>query len=186
MRTRKTITWGVFIAIMVGCLGIIGVAGASLIGCTTATVSEPSVCDEFDLGSLPASPVSVTLPPTTFSHQVDFSGPISKLQSVTNNLTTNVSQLTMSNNGDLNWLSEVDVTIQSGSMPAAPFAVYMASGDPGQEVSMQIKMDSATILQYLSQPATLTFTVQGMTPTQPVNFTNSMCVAVSGSFSKSL
>lgn len=186
MRTRKIITWGVFIAIMAGCLGIIGMAGATMVGCATATVSEPSVCDEFNLGSLPASPVSVTLPPTSFSHQVDFSGPISKIQSVANNLTTNVSQLTMSNNGDLNWLSEVDVSIQSGSLPSAPFAVYMANGDPGPEVAMQIKMDSPTILQYLSQPATLTFTLQGMSPTQPVTFTNSMCVAVSGSFSKSL
>lgn len=185
--TRPNVLRGIFGLVMGGCLTIIGVATAAyLSGCTSATVTEPSVCDQFDLGSLPASPVSVTLPPTSFSHQVDFSGPISKLQSVADSLTTNISQLTMSNNGDLNWLSEVDVSIQSSGMPQAPLAVYMASGDPGSEVTLQIKMDSATILQYLSQPATLTFTVSGMTPTQPVNFTNNMCVSVSGHFSKSL
>lgn len=161
-------------------------ATLSMTGCVSATVSDPSVCDTFDLGSIPASPVSVSLPPTTFSHQVDFSGVVSKIGDVANNIKTNVSQLTMNNNGDLNWVSQVNVSIQSGDMPQALFATYTANGDPGAEVQLQIQMDSATIFQYLQQPATLSFTITGMTPTQPVDFTNTMCVAVSGSFSKSL
>jgi hypothetical protein len=170
----------------ISCIAFACLLSLAMTGCLSAQVAEPSVCNQFDLGTLPTTPVSIALPPTSFSVPVDFSGPISKLNSVADNLTTNVSQMTMSNNGDLNWLSQVDVTIQSGSLPSAAFATYTATKDPGPEVTLQIKMDSATILQYLSQPATLTFTVQGMTPTQPVNFTGNMCVAVSGSFHKSL
>lgn len=163
------------------------IATVSMIGCASATVTEPSVCDTVMLGSVPASPVGgVPLPPQTFTTNFDFSGVVSKVTDVADNVTTNVNQLTMDNNGDLNWVSEVDVSVSASDMPAVPFAQYKSNGDPGPEVKLDILMPSNEILQYLSQPITLTFTVNGTSPTQNVNFTNTMCVAVSGQFNKSL
>ncbi|MGH2481373.1 MAG: hypothetical protein ACRDHW_17100, partial [Ktedonobacteraceae bacterium] len=71
-------------------------------------------------------------------------------------------------------------------MPSAPLASYTSSGDPGPEVNMTILMDSATILRYLSKPATLTFTLSGTAPTQSITFRRTMCVEVSVQVSKSL
>lgn len=175
MRTNKIKIGGLLIAVM------------ALVGCTSATVTEPSACDTLMLGSIPASPVGgVALPPVTFSSNFDFSGVISKVKAVSDNITTNVNQLTMDNNGDLNWVSQVDVSIQAPGMQSVPFAQYKSNGDPGAEVALNILMDSGTMLAYLSQPITLTFTVQGTAPTQAVTFTNTMCVSVSGQFNKSL
>lgn len=190
MKTRKIIGWVALTSVMIGCLVILALAGASLVGCATATIDEPSVCDTVSLGSIPASPVAgVPLPPQTFTSKFDFSDTIGKIGDVADNLTTNVNQLTMNNNGDLQWVSEVDVTVTGDSpdTPEAPFAVYKSDGsDPGQVVLVQVQMDSANILKYLRHPVTLKFTVTGTSPTQDVNFTNTMCVEVSGEVSKSL
>lgn len=169
-----------FLGVLLPCL---------MIGCVSATVDEPSVCTTVSLGSIPASPFpGITLPPTSFSDSMDFSGAVSKLTDVASNLTANVSNLSMSNNGDLDWMSEVNVSIASSDMPSAAFASYTAptNGKPGTTVDMKILMDSSTLLKYLEHPITLTFTVSGTAPTQSVTFMNTMCVAVSGKFSKSL
>jgi hypothetical protein len=113
----------------------------------------------------------------------------SNVSDVADKLTLDVSKLVLNNNGDLNWLYEVDVSIagNSSDTPEAPFATYHSNGNnPGSEVSVSVLMDNNTILRYLSEPITLTFTVSGTAPTTPVNFTNTMCVAVSGQFNKSL
>lgn len=189
--TRPNVLRGIFALVMAGALTILGLAtAASLSGCATATIDEPAACDTVMLGSVPASPVAgVPLPPQTFTSNFDFSGTIKKIGDVADNLTTNVSQLTMNNNGDLQWVSRVDVTVSGGTpdTPEAPFATYVSNGgDPGPVVTVQVQMDSATILKYLSNPVTLKFTVNGTAPTQAVNFTNTMCVDVSGQVSKSL
>lgn len=187
MRTRKILTWTAFWAVMAGCLVILGLAGATLVGCATATIDEPAACDTVTLGTVPASPVAgVTLPPQTFTSNFDFSDTVKKVSDIADSLTTNVSQLTMNNNGDLQWVSRVDVSIAADGMTPQPFASYVSNGDPGQVVSLNILMDSGTILNYLEKPITLTFTVNGTAPTQTVNFMNTMCVDVSGHVSKSL
>jgi len=189
MRTRKLIGTVAVATVMTGCAIILALAGASLIGCATATIDEPAACDTVSLGTVPASPVAgVPLPPQTFTSNFDFSGTIKKIGDVADNLSANVSQLTMNNNGDLQWVSQVDVTVTGDSQdtPEAPFASYTSNGDPGQQVTVNVKMDQGTILKYLEHPITLKFTVNGTAPTQTVNFTNTMCVDVSGSVSKGL
>lgn len=164
----------------------------AMTGCFSATVSDNSVCDSINLGTPPSFPVSVPanvpLPPQTFSSSMDFSSSISKLSDVANNLTVNVSNLNLSNNGDLTWISTLDVSISADGMPSVPFASYenVSGTDPGPEVSMKVLIDSGTLLSYLEHPITLTFTVNGTIPTQTVSFENTMCVAISGKFSKSL
>jgi len=163
-----------------------------LVGCIDANVSDPSICDTFDLGTPPSFPVSVPigvpLPTQTFTSNMDFSSSISKLSDVANNLTVNVSNLNLSNNGDLAFITTMDVSISAVGMPSVPFASYTntTGSNPGPEVSMKVLVDSSTLLSYLEHPVTLTFTVNGTIPTKTVSFENTMCVAVSGKFSKSL
>lgn len=188
--TRPNVLRGIFALVMAGALTILGLAtAASLSGCATATINEPDVCYTVSLGTVPASPVAgLPLPPQTFSTNFDFSDPLNKVGDIANNLSANVSQLTMSNDGDLQWVSEVDVTVTGQNLPTADFATYTSSGsDPGQSVSVAVKMDQPTLLKYLTAgPITLAFTVKGTAPTQTVNFMNTMCVDVSGQVSKSL
>ena len=188
--TRPNVLRGIFGLTMGGCLVILGLAAAACLnGCATATIDEPDVCYTVSLGTVPASPVAgVPLPPQTFTTNFDFSDTLNKVGDIASNLSANVSQLTMSNNGDLQWVSEVDVTIGASGMPSSPFATYTSNGSsPGQSVSMAVHMDQPTLLKYLTQgPITLSFTVKGTAPTQTVNFMNTMCVDVSGQVSKSL
>lgn len=162
----------------------------AMTGCFSATISDNSICDTFNLGTPPSFPVavdeSIPLPPQTFSSQMDFSSSISKLSDVANNLMVNVSNLELSNNGDLTWISSLDVSISAAGMPSVPFASYTGTGaNPGPEVSMRVLINSSTLLSYLEHPITLTFTVYGTIPTKTVSFENTMCVAVSGKFNKS-
>lgn len=160
----------------------------TLIGCVRLDLND-DVCDTQTLGTIPASPVSgVILQPTTFPPvSFDFSATINKIDSVSDQLIVNVSRMLITNNGDINWLKEVDVSIASANMPEAPFASYRSTGtDPGDKISVDVQMDSTTLLRYLSAPITLNFTMSGMAPTQSVKLMNTVCLSVDGKFNKSL
>jgi hypothetical protein len=159
-----------------------------LAGCVSATVTEPDVCDTASLGTIPASPVGgLNLPPVTFTTpSEDYSTVVSKVQSVASNLSADVSQLTIDNNGDLDWVTSVSVTINGPDM-SVPLATYASDGQtPGSELVLDVVLDQATLLGLLAQPFTLTFTISGTAPTQSVTLTNTLCVGLSGKFSKSL
>ena len=88
-----------------------------LMACINLTVGVPAVCDTLALGTVPGSPVAnITLPPTSFSSKMDFSGAVSGLDSISNTVKADISQLTINNAGDLSWISEVDVSISTDSM----------------------------------------------------------------------
>ena len=158
-----------------------------MIGCVNATVEDSSLCQTVSLANIPAAPVAgITVPPVSFSTDFDYSNTISKIGNVANNLTVNITQLTVNSQADMSWVSTVDVSIQSSTLPEVPFATYTYSNDPGNQVSMQPHMDAATVLQYLSNPVVLTFTVSGTSQTQAMDLTSTMCLSVSGHFSKSL
>ena len=158
----------------------------------SATVSDNSVCDSVSIDTtVPVSPLpGVVLPPLTFAVNYDFSSTLNKVGDVADQLQANVNQLSVSNNGDLDWVSELDVSVagNTSDTPTVPLASYTkGSGTPGNTVDLSLLLDTATMLHYLqSGPITLTFTVSGTTPTQPVSLSNTFCVAVSGHFSKSL
>jgi hypothetical protein len=161
-----------------------------LIGCVQANLSD-DVCDTRTLGTIPASPVSgITLPPTTFPPvSFDFSATLNKIDSITDQLDANVSRFMISNNSGLNWLKEVSVSIagNTADTPEALFASYHYAGtDPGDKISIDVQMDSGTLLRYLSAPITLTFTMAGTAPTTPVKLMNMLCLSVAGKFNKSL
>lgn len=160
-----------------------------LVGCVSANIHEDSVCDSTSLGSVPASPVAgVALPPTSFSVSHDFSQELSKVSDVADGLTATVYRLSMDGDSDLGWLTSVDVSVNGGTSdtPDAPLAHYVATGDPGNSVNLQVDMDSQTMLRYLSHPVMLTFTLSGGAPTQTVNFQNTMCMSLDGNVNKSL
>jgi hypothetical protein len=158
---------------------------ASMVGCVSATVSD-EVCDTVSLGTLPAATAGITLPPTTFnSPSEDYSSVVKKVSDITSNIIPSVNQLTLNNNGDLDFVSQVDVSI-NGATGSAPFANYQSNGStPSNQLDLDVVIDSATLLTYLQAPFTLTFTIAGQ-PAQSVPLTNTLCIGLSGSISKSL
>lgn len=172
-------------------------ASLAMTGCVSGTVTEPSICDTATLGTIPASPIKgLFLTDLPFSPPpFNFSSTVSKIQDVASGLSVDISQLTINNDGDLDWVSNITVNISSETMPTVPFATYTNTNStldagPGagrpHEITLDVQMDSATLLQYLSSPVTLTFTISGEAPTEAVTITNTMCISASGSFTKSL
>lgn len=165
---------------------LIGACGIS------ATVEDSNICDSVMVNTVvPVSPIpGVVLPPLTFTVNYDFSSTLNKVGDVADQLQANVNQLSISNNGDLNWVNELDVSVSGNTSdtPVVALASYTkGSGTPGSTVELELLLDTATMLRYLkSGPITLVFTVSGTTPTQSVSLSNTFCVAVSGHFSKSL
>ncbi len=161
----------------------------SVAGCVSATVTEPSLCDTSSLGNVPASPAAgVVLPPHTFTDTLDLSQSISKVTDVANQLTVDVNQLTVDGN-DMSWVTGMTVSIQGSgdNTPEVLFATFKSNGTEDTSIPLTVTMDSNTLLSYLeSGPVTLSVEVTGTAPLQPVTMTNTLCVMVSGSFSKSL
>lgn len=166
-----------------------GFLAVALSACVSATVTEPSLCDTSALGSIPASPVAgIVLPPHTFTDTFDYSSTISKVTDVANQLSVGVTQLTVDGN-DMSWVTSMTVSIQGSGddTPETQFATFTSNGTQDQSVPLTVTMDSGTLLSYLeSGPVTLSVEVSGTAPLQPVTMTNTLCVMVSGNFSKSL
>ncbi len=202
MRTRKIIGWITFAAIMLGCVVVLALAGASMIGCATATVDAP-VCDtqSANLGTAPALPSvgvsqTVTLPPAPVSF--DLSDPLKKVTDVADSVQVSVNSLTIDNSShDLDWVRGVQVSITGsatdGSTDAADFASGSWSGPPGTSLSLSVAMSGDKVLHYLqSGQVTLNITASGDASTsavpagtQLVNGVN-LCVDAQGTVSKSL
>lgn len=160
------------------------------VACVSATVTEPSACSTADLGTLPATPVAgVQLPPQTFTSSFDFSGTINKVTDVADSIQASISNLMIHNVDDMSWLQSVQVAISSnvGNAGAAALAHYAASSNNvGNDITLTIDMDDATLLGFLKQPFTLTFTVAGTTVTHSVVLNDTMCVAIVGKVTKSI
>lgn len=200
--TRQNVLRATFAMIMVGCLVILGLAGASLVGCATATVDVPA-CDTqtTNFGTAPALPsvgvsTMVTLPPV--SVPFDISDALKKISDVADSEQVTVTGLTIDNStGDLSWLRSVNATVTGsatdGSTPEAPFASGQWSGDPCPSLSLNVTMSGDQILHYLqSGQVTLNLTATGdvsaMSVPAGTQLTNSvtLCVDAQGTISKSL
>ena len=175
---NKTKTGGIIISL------------ALLMSCVSATVNEPDVCSTNDLGTVPGAPVAgVSVPALSFSTPSDISDVLGKIKDVSDSATITVNSLSLTGDSDLSWISGVDLSIKGDSpdLPEALFASYHSSGSPsGASLPLEVKMDTGTVEKYLNHPVTMTFTVSGVSTTQSVKLTNTMCVGVSGEFSKSL
>lgn len=166
---------------------------AMMLSCVSATVTAPDVCNSTTVGTVPASPVADLqgslpkdlLPP----FPLDLSDTLKKISDLSPDSSVTVTQLSLTGDSNLQWLTNVMVSIK-GDTPDAPdvdFATYDSDGsDPGTSLPLTLKMDSVTAKRYLSQPATLTFALTGTAPTQEVVLSNTMCVEASGKFDKSL
>jgi hypothetical protein len=182
------------------------------VGCANATVEEPSACDSdnINFGTIPsevtqalalaqASGVAlpseaVTLPPQSVTE--DFSGALNDITDITPNVQAAITQLLVSNNGNLNWVRGVNVQITGSdptdTTPQAPLATYTSSSVPGGELSVNVVMPGTTLLTYLeSGPVTLTFTLNGVVtsktvPSGQLSSTINVCISASASLSKSI
>lgn len=166
---------------------IISLFAMALIGCATATVDVP-VCDDNDVGTIPASPISgVSIPPVSFKVPLDLSKTIGKVDDVSNEISVAINQMLLNGDSSLQWITQVDVSIAGDVMPDAPLASYKSDGtDPGKSLSMTVIMTPDVAINYLRTPATLTFTIAGMAQTHTVSLTNTLCVQATGSVRKSL
>jgi hypothetical protein len=193
------------------CLVFSAVLFAS-VGCISANITEPSACDSDDInfGTIPsevtqalalaqASGVAlpseaVTLPPQSVTE--DFSGALNDITDITPNVQASITQLLVSNNGNLNWVRGVNVQITGSdptdTTPQAPLATYTSSSVPGGELSVNVVMPGTTLLTYLeSGPVTLTFTLNGVVtsktvPSGQLSSTINVCISASASLSKSI
>jgi hypothetical protein len=197
----KAIAYIVFLSVLTTCFG-----------CVSATVSEPSLCDTqtVSFGSIPPevsqaiqaaqssgvsiAPQQVNLPPQDVSY--DFSSTLKKVSDIANDLQVDITQLVITNTGDLNWVRSVSVQItgsaEDGSTQPAPLATYSTTGQPGSELSVNVQMSGAELLHYLeSGTITLDFSLSGEVsesnlPSGSLSNTVNLCVSASGKFSKSL
>lgn len=200
MRTRKIVGWAVFTAIMTGCVAVLVLAGISMVGCVSATVTAPA-CDtqSVNLGNAPTLPVgvsaTVTLPPAPVTY--DFSDALKKVSDVSSGVKATIDSLAITNTGDLDWVRSVSVTIKGsatdGSTPETAFASNQWSDSPGSSLGLNVTMDGDTTLKYLkSGPVTLNFTVSGdvssgsVAPGTPLTNDANLCLTAQGSVDKSL
>jgi hypothetical protein len=184
-------------------------------GCASATVSEPSACDSqsisFPTPSVPAIPsqydspstcdaFSITIPSVSTTTSVDLSDTLSKLSDVTNKLSVTVTELTLDNSqGLLNWVPNVSVWVSSSTLPMKQLATYTMpkSGMPSQ-LNFDVVMSGSDVFNYFSSGnVTLTISLGSATVTacdaenllansSSLTTNLDLCVAATGSFSKSL
>ena len=159
----------------------------SMVGCITATISEPDACDtksmSFDLSqamssvqshlpsgetisSLCASAgtnntLTFQLPPLSTTTDFDFSDVLKKVTDVASSVSVSVNQLMLDNaQGQLDFVSHAEVDVSGNGLPMAVLATYDASKVMSKELNVKVEMDAATMLTYLkSGPLTLTITM---------------------------
>lgn len=160
----------------------------SLLCCVSATVTVPDVCNTTLIGNLPAAPApDLSFSGVSLSVPIDLSKAIIKINDLSNGVDIEVTQLSLDGDVNLQWVETVDVTIKNDFSQDVLFATYKSNGTGvGTKISMTMKMDAKTAILYLSSPATLTFTMSGTIPTEPVVLNNTLCVKVIGQFDKSL
>lgn len=169
---------------------LVTVLALAATGCVSGTVTEPSACVSTDLGTIPAFPIAgIQIPPQTFSTNVDFSKVVSKIDDVGNSIQASISTLTLQGTVDMGWLRSAVITASTtdGSNLSGQLAHYTAPTNPtGDDVTFNFDMNTATILNFFSHPVELTYTLSGMTISQPISLNDTLCIAVSGKASKSL
>jgi hypothetical protein len=170
-------------------LSVLLAMSIAMVGCVDVTMDEPSVCNSTELGTIPAAPVNIPLPPQTLSTSVDLSGAISQLNSIFSSTNISVQELSLSGTQDLSFLKEVDVMVDGGTAntPNVVLASYKSDGsDPGDTITLQVKMDSDTIFKYFQNPVALSFTVSGEAPTKSVTMSSNICMDAQATIQKSL
>ncbi len=159
-------------------LGSALIVAVTMVGCVSATVTEPSACDSqsvsfpvpsFTVPSTDCSTLpSVSIPSESTTTTMDLSDDISKLQNVASNLNVSVTAFNIDNsNHQFDWVGEVDITVQGNGLPSALLAKYMqpSSGAPAT-LEPQIAMSPADTLKYLSSGGlNVTLTLMGQTVT---------------------
>jgi hypothetical protein len=190
------------------------IIGASIFvnnGCVSVQISDPEVCDSqpisWPIPTLPAIPSTVpacgdfsaTLPSTSTTATFDFSGDISKISKFADGLSVVINKLLIDNsNANFTWVSGVNVSIASQTLPQMELATYTRP-DAGQLISLNVNvvMSPENVLKYLSSgPVVLTFTLEPSTVSgcevltlanmDSIFTTVDLCVSVEGTFNKSL
>lgn len=166
-----------------------GAAGANL-SQLCATGGAPSVEVQA------ATETTYQLPPLTTSTDFDFSGDLSKIDDVAKSVQMSVTKLMLDNtSGVLDFVSHIEVDMQTNSMPVVVLATYDATSGTSTDLNVQVKASSDVILSYLeSGDTTLTVTLDSkpvdlsevcVLATMPSLSTHAdMCIKASGTFSK--
>jgi hypothetical protein len=167
---------------------ILAIIMLSCVGCVSATIEEPSICNTSHLGIIPAAPIAnIQIQPVSFSIDVDFSSSLNKFSSVADQVNTTLNLLSLSSSSDLQWISNASISIKTNNLQDVPLGSYHNNGnDPGKVINFQIEMDADTLVKYMQQPATLTFIVSGLTTDQENDMIDTMCISTVGKVNKSL
>jgi hypothetical protein len=177
----------------------------AMVGCASATVTEPTVCESqsvaFSFPKLPSVPVSVsgsvTIPFVQTSTSLDVSSSFDKVTSVAKNLQVTIQgfDITAPNN-ELGWVQRSQIWMQKGTDLTTQVTLGFLLGD-----NFILQATGNQMLDYFSSgPVTLTIdlgspggTVVDASTLQMLQNLNGqvsasmdICLSVSGSFSKSL
>jgi hypothetical protein len=141
---------------------------------------------------------SFQLPPLSTSTDFDFSSDLKKIDDVANSLTVQVNQLMLDNvNNEFGFVFSVEVDMQGQGLPSVVLATYTASKTMSSELNVDVKLNADKVLSYLeagsvtlsvtlnSKPVTLTQLCR-LASMQSLGSAAHMCIAASGSVSKSL
>ena len=159
--------------------------------CVDLTVEEPTLCATVNLGSesIPFGIATGTpIPPVSFTQEFDFSQDLSKISDVTDQISIDSDQITINNSSDLNWISHLDISIaKQDHSQEKTFAHYVSIGNSSSKsIEIPIIMPASELINYVTSPFELTFTVQGTVPKVESNLNNTFCIGVSGQVNKSL
>ncbi len=190
-------------------------AALAIVGCTNATISEPSACDtesaSFTLPAVPSIPAQynsvatcsqyhLNIPPVSTATSVDVSDAISKLNNLVSALKVGVDSFTIDNsNGEFNWVGYVDIQASTDTLTPMSLATYTApAGGPGTTLHANVVMSSDNVLKYLgSGSVNLTITLQAQdvsacqamaleTLPSTVSSNVKLCISAQGTVNKSL
>lgn len=188
-------------------------AAITMVGCASATVTEPSACDTQSVSfnsPIPTLPgvncstlPSVSIPEVSKTTQMDLSDTVSKLKDLANNLNVDITSFDIDNSQhQFDWVNELDVTVSSGTLPSALLAKYVRPSTGAlADLQPQLVMSADDTLKYLSSGAldvTVTLVSQTMTACQvlaaanalhnvsTVETSTTMCISASGQVTKSL
>lgn len=177
----------------------------SVVSCVQGSVDEPNVCftKAFQF-SLPVAPANlpgsnIQLPPVSSPPiEQNFSNTISKVSDVLSSVSLTITTLSIDNSdGALDFVSNIEVSISGTTKdtPETALASYVKSESSPPTIDMVVRMDSTTLLEYLSSgEVSITLTLVGGSLSSSeyqslhgaINTSISMCLDVQASGSKSL
>jgi hypothetical protein len=159
-----------------------------LLGCISASVEEPSICDKESVPIAGLMPEAGTdFGNIVYSLNYDMSGDFTQVSSIGGEVTAKITTLSVTNSsGNLSWIKSMSASIQSTDnhtkYPPVVLSAYKA--DPykpaGSVINLTPQIDGYTLYSYLNQGSiTITATINGYAPYESPDLSTLICMSAS-------